>query len=130
MRNRCPALLDAALRERQGHAVTQMVEVVRLAEELREIGRDRVDEALDLLLPSAELRYSRWVAKRGHAQGAQPPRERLYDQVARLLSDSEIPAWSLARQRDEAAKIRVGKLKFAAIGAHPDQTRVQLVLVS
>src|SRR5262245_64983423 len=50
---------------------TEMVKVVRLAEELRQIGRDRVDEVLHLARATSAAKISAIVAERRQSEGTQ-----------------------------------------------------------
>ncbi len=49
----------------------EMIEVVRLAEELRQVGRDRVDEVLHLGAPPSPVEIGAIVAERRHSKRAQ-----------------------------------------------------------
>ncbi len=86
-----------------------MIEVMRLAEELGEVGRDRVDEAFALGGVLVEIVRDR-LREGLQAERAQPPRQPAVDQIA--LAVGEHDAGLLIGDLGKATKIGVGEREF------------------
>ncbi len=93
----------ARLHERHRDVGAEVIEVVRLAEELGVIGGDRVDEALDL--PFALREVFPIFLERVQPERAQAARQAAVDQVA--LAVGERNAGVLVGELRQAAKVRL-----------------------
>ncbi len=110
---------DAAARLRIGHArrqhmVTQVFEVVVLAEECGEVGGHRIDEFTDLGRTIRSGQQRAILGERGEVELAQASRHASIHELT--LAVGEVDAGELARERPQRLEIRVGEAEFPLPG--------------
>ena len=87
-----------------------MIEVMRFAEQLGVVGRDRIDEILDFRLVLAEILAI--IAKRIQLEHPQPARQATIGKIALGLRQHD--AGMLVGKLREKPEIGVGEREFAA----------------
>src|SRR5712671_1137054 len=107
-----------------------MVEVVGLAEELRQVGRDRIDEVLHFGRTTLAHQVGAVVAEGRDSKCAQAAREAAIDQIALALGQDD--PGMLVRELREGFEVLVGERELAVrIGnGEADETSRRCYLLS
>ena len=90
--------------------ITQMIEMMRLPKELRQIRRDRIDKKPNLITAILAFQERTVIAKGLQPQGAQAPREPGVGHVPFVRGKND--AASLIDYSDNRAEIRGGERKL------------------